>query len=94
MEKMFWVKYSTLTVLCNGKMFWVKYSTLTVLCNGKMFWVKYSTLTVLCNGKMYKTLDKFSTTSAEPGTNTIWELYFLSEEAQFKLSMKEHKQSN
>jgi len=59
-----------------------------------MFSVKYSALTVLCNGKMYKTVDKFSTTGAEPGTNTIWELYFLSEEAQFKLSMYEHKQPN
>jgi len=41
---------------------------------------------VQCNGKMYKTVDKLSTTGAEPGTNTIWELYFLSAEAQFKLS--------
>jgi hypothetical protein len=37
--------------------------------------------------KCTKEVDKFSTTSAEPSTNTIRELYFLSEEAQYKLSM-------
>ena len=65
-------------------------------CSGKichwlnhhwMLCIKYSALTVLCNGIMYKTVDKFSTTGAELGTDMLWELSFLSEEAQFKLSM-------
>lgn len=52
-----------------------------------MLCIKYSALTVLCNGIMYKTVDKFSTTGAELGTDMLQELSFLSEEAQFKLSM-------
>jgi hypothetical protein len=72
---------------CSGKICqWINHQ--------RMFCIKYSALTELGNGKMYRTVDKFSITRAEPGTNMIWELYFLSEDAQFKLSMYRHKQTN